>query len=137
MKPAGSRRKGVRGESELAALLDGATVRGRTLTARRVPNVGAMAGGGWGGDVLVGERCHGPTGGDGCEGPGESACTACAGTGVEPGSEERFEVKRRASGNGFALLNRWLQDNYAVALRQDRGEWLIVIRLSDFVDLHE
>lgn len=129
MKPAGRRRKGCAGEREAAALLDGATIRGRTLTARRVPNTGAMAGGGWGGDLLVGERC---------EMCGEATdvivCSACAETRVEPGSEERWEVKRRANGEGFALINRWIKDSYALLLRQDRGEWLVVIRLRDYID---
>lgn len=126
-----SRRKGVNGERELAALLNGATIRGRTLTARRVPNVGAMAGGGWGGDVLAGERCHW------CSAEPSPGCGECSMTGVEPGSEERIEVKRRANGQGFALLKRWIADSYMLALREDRGEWLIVIRLKDLVELKE
>jgi hypothetical protein len=129
VKPAGRRRKGCVGERELAALLDGAIIRGRTLTARRVPNVGAMAAGSWGGDVLMGERCN-LTFPD----PHPEGCVRCAGTGVEPGSEERVEVKRRAGGKGFALIERWIADSHMLALRADRGEWLIVIRLSDLVE---
>jgi len=144
----GCRQKGVAGERELAALLDGATIRGRTLTARRVPNVGAMAGGGWGGDVLMGERCAHCLAGSG-PGPGVTLgglCTVCDGRGLV--NEERVEVKRRAGGRGFALLERWIADSYALALRTDRivwpdgtvkqrGEWLIVMRLKDFAEKAE
>jgi hypothetical protein len=129
VKPAGRRRKGSAGEREVAALLDGATIRGRTLTARRVPNVGAMAGGGWGGDVLVGERCCWC-----CAEPEPRGCGECRQTGAEPGSEVRFECKRRAGGQGFALLERWLEGNRAVVMRADRGEWLITMRLADYIE---
>src|SRR5262245_46478636 len=131
MSGARSRRKGVLGERELAALLNGATIERRTLTARRVPNVGAMAGGSWGGDVLVGERCQGAR----CQ--LEDGTCACGGTGVEPGSEERWEVKRYASatGRGFGTIVRWLADSFALAFRENQGEWLVVMRLKDLIEV--
>lgn len=129
MKPAGRRRKGVAGEREVAALLNGATIRGRTLTARRVPNTGAMAGGGWGGDVLMGEKCSS------CYlGEISGSCETCLGSGVSPGTEERVEVKRRANGEGFATINRWIADSHMLVMRGDRGEWLVVMRLRDFIE---
>ena len=37
------------------------------------------------------------------------------------------EVKARASGEGFATLERWLADNDALFLRRDRAEPLVVL----------
>ncbi len=37
------------------------------------------------------------------------------------------EVKARASGAGFATLERWLGDNDALVLRRDRAEPMVVL----------
>lgn len=49
------------------------------------------------------------------------------------GRDRRIEVKCRA--DGFALVYRWLADNYGLVLRADRSEPLIVLRLTDFAAL--
>ena len=46
--------------------------------------------------------------------------------------EERIEVKRR--GSGFARIDKWLEDNYAVVYRRDHGDWIVTLRLTDFLD---
>ncbi len=37
------------------------------------------------------------------------------------------EIKARASGGGFALIERWLSDHDALFLRRDRAEPLVVL----------
>jgi Holliday junction resolvase len=49
------------------------------------------------------------------------------------GIDRRIEVKCRAT--DFALIRRWLAEHYALILRTDRQDDLIVMRLSDFGDL--
>lgn len=88
-----SRRKGRRGENELAAVL---TLCG----ARRVSEGGSP-----GADVAL-------------------------------GSGHLIEVKRRATSDGFSLPDRLLRDNSIVALRADRGEWVICMRPDVFTDLY-
>ena len=107
-----SRDKGNRGELELQKILDGARIRGRVLTARKVPLSGACKDSGFGGDLLVGEEC--------------------ANSWLSPMNEEKFEVKRRAS--GFRLIDKWLDDAFAVVYRRDRGSWIITMRLKDWIE---
>lgn len=131
MKAAGKRQKGSRGEREIVAALHGKRIRGRTLTARRVPLSGAAPG--FKGDVLVGEQCsdsHLHRIGEALSAIG--VCAVCSGTGVLPGSEEQIEVKRRAQ--GFKKIDEWLDDAFAVVYRRDRGEWIITMRLKDLVE---
>jgi hypothetical protein len=45
--------------------------------------------------------------------------------------EERWEVKRRAG--GFLKIYRWLQDVAVLAFRGDREEWIVVMRLEDYL----
>ncbi len=132
-----SRDKGNRSERELKHLLHGAKIRGRTLTARRVPLSGAMSSTGFGGDLLVGERCsdwglhrgmkhiEAFTGG----------CAVCSGTGVEQGTEEIWEVKRRAT--AFKQIYAWLDDAAVLAYRSDKHGWLVTMRLEDYVELEQ
>jgi Holliday junction resolvase len=103
------RRKGNVAEYELRNLL-----RSHGIPARRVPQSGSSPDSP--GDLLVevsyviaqGER----------------------GT-VRVKSEEIFEVKRRS--NGFKQIDRWLDDAFAVCYRRDRGEWIITLRLADWI----
>ena len=117
-----SRDKGNRGELELMHLIHGARIRGRTLTARKVSRAGYSET-----DLMVGERCRE------CFGrplfcPEDPECL----DGVEAGTEEKVEVKRRAQ--GFIQIDRWLDDNFAVVYRKDRGEWIISMRLKDLIE---
>ena len=48
------------------------------------------------------------------------------------GIDRKLECKRRRR---FATLYGWLGSNYALALREDNNEALIVMRLSDWADL--
>lgn len=109
-----ARVKGNAGERELVKLLDGARIRGRVLTARRVPLSGSMKESGFGGDLLVGEQ--GPL--QILDGHGKN--------------EKRFEVKRRA--HRFKSIDRYLEDNFAVVYRRDRGEWIITMRVKDWIE---
>ena len=111
MRAAGSRIKGSIGEREIVALFKEAG-----FPARRVPLSGAMKDAGFGGDVLV--RIPVPYEG-----------------GVRlwpPGPERKIEVKRRAT--AFKQITRWLEDNWAVCYREDRGEWKVTMKLSDFLE---
>jgi hypothetical protein len=47
----------------------------------------------------------------------------------------KIEVKVRADGSGFKSLYDWIEGNYALAVRSDRREWLITIRLEDWIEL--
>ena len=128
-----SRRKGDIGERELVHLLNGARIRARTLTARRVPLSGAMKATGFGGDLLVGEGCQNCDGiGSGEDVNGKWHCEDCDGTGTEPCTEEQWEVKRRAQ--GFRRIYEWLQDCQVLAFRGDRKEWIVCIRLDDLIE---
>lgn len=49
------------------------------------------------------------------------------------GQDQKIECKSRA--NGFKQLYDWLPGNYALAVKQDRADTLIVLRLSDFLTL--
>ncbi len=134
----GRRRKGDDAERELKDIIHGAKIRGRVLTARRVPLSGAMSSSGFGGDLLVGESCnHEHRNKQLTPGGLIHMCFACSdcenkGTTTIPGTEEQFEVKRR--GNGFIQIDRWLDDAFAVCYRRDRGEWIITMRLSDLIE---
>ena len=44
----------------------------------------------------------------------------------------RAEVKARASGEGFRLLERWLGDNDLLFLRRDRAEPLVVMEWETY-----
>ena len=46
------------------------------------------------------------------------------------------EVKRRAKPPS-AVIEKWLSDVNLVAYRADRGEWIVVVRLSEMLDLLE
>lgn len=117
------RRKGDRSERELVELL-----REMGYSARRIPQSGSAVD--FKGDVLVGDRCGSPTCVAGVNNyPVRDNCYNCKGTGIEPGSEEQWEVKRRAG--AFKLIDRWLDEAHAVAFRRDRGEWCVCLRLKD------
>jgi len=45
------------------------------------------------------------------------------------------EVKRRRTNSGYALIDRLLGDTPIVAVRADRGEWLISMRPETLLDL--
>ncbi len=49
------------------------------------------------------------------------------------GTDRKLEVKCRA--DGFRELYGWLADNYALVLKADRRETLVVLRLRDGVEL--
>lgn len=42
------------------------------------------------------------------------------------------EVKRR--NHGFQLIENWIKDVDLVAFRRDRGEWMVAMRLEDFIN---
>ena len=124
-----ARRKGDVGERELVDLL-----RSMGKSARRVPLSGACAT--FKGDIWVGDPCNA------CRGDGklhdwvpdgvpveQGTCGHCNGTGAEPGTEEIYEVKRRAG--AFKLIYRWLEDCHVIAFRGDRQEWIVCLRLKD------
>jgi hypothetical protein len=50
---------------------------------------------------------------------------------------EKFEAKKRGSGGGFALIYRWLSRHKGLFIGADRVESLVVLRLSDFVELYQ
>ena len=134
MKAAGKRQKGSRGERELQKLLHGSRIRGRTLTARRVPLSGAMSSTGFGGDLLVGDACpflHSDMDRTGlpCENCGESMRKSA---GTTPDTEEIWEVKSRAT--AFRSIYKWLEDAAILAVRSDRHGWLVVMRLEDYIE---
>ena len=45
------------------------------------------------------------------------------------------EVKARKSGEGFAVIDRWLGGNQLLFLKRDRAEPLVVMPMSVFVEL--
>ena len=49
------------------------------------------------------------------------------------GRYRTLECKRRR--RGFATLYGWLADNYALVVRDDRTEPLVVMRLTDFAEI--
>lgn len=49
------------------------------------------------------------------------------------GADRRLEVKCRA--DGFRELYGWLADNYALVLKADRRETLVVLRLRDGIEI--
>ena len=118
-----SRDKGQRGELELMHLLDGARIRGRVLTARKVSRAGYSET-----DLMVGEKqqCS-------CGDRRTWDCKICVdGWVVLRDSEEMVEVKRRAQ--GFKKIYEFLQNNFAVCFRGDRQEWIITMRVKDLID---
>jgi len=112
----GKRRKGSAGERELVKILNEAGI-----PARRVPLSGAMSSTGFGGDILVTKRepCLCPRGPN-----------ACSHWGGEINVEKKWECKRR---RGFASIYKWLEDAAVLAFRGDRGEWIVTMRLSDYL----
>lgn len=55
---------------------------------------------------------------------------------VGPADDEMiWEVKRRE--NGFRSLYAWLDGASVVGLRADKREWLVCLRLGDYLDLLE
>lgn len=51
--------------------------------------------------------------------------------------DRHVEVKRRKSGTGFRMIISWLQDAQMVMMREDRGEWIVAMRLDELLDLLE
>lgn len=51
------------------------------------------------------------------------------------GRKYRIESKRRASGDGFKTLRRWLGDNNFLWLREDRCEGMVVMSSETFKEL--
>ena len=49
------------------------------------------------------------------------------------GEDRHIEIKRHA--NGQARLYTWLEPVFAVVHRGDRREWLIMLRLSDALEI--
>ena len=49
------------------------------------------------------------------------------------GSDRRLEVKVRA--DGFRELYGWLDDNFAVVIKADRKDTLVVLRLRDGIEI--
>jgi Holliday junction resolvase len=49
------------------------------------------------------------------------------------GVGRKIEVKCRA--DGFAQIYRWLANNYALVIKRDRDDPLVVMRLSDALDI--
>lgn len=47
----------------------------------------------------------------------------------------RAEVKARAGGAGFALLERWLSDHDGLFLRRDRAKPLVVLPWRTYLEL--
>lgn len=100
------RTKGAVGERELVNLL-----RKAGIPAKRVPLSGAAEG--FKGDVEI-----------------EPYSLYGLSSGYNP---TKLEVKRRR--DGFKQIYRWIDDNYALALRADNKGWLVVMRLEDWVEV--
>jgi hypothetical protein len=49
------------------------------------------------------------------------------------GQDQKIECKNRKA--GFKQLYDWLPGNYALAIKQDRADTLVVLRLADFLTL--
>jgi hypothetical protein len=49
------------------------------------------------------------------------------------GIDQKLECKRRA--RAFGTLNEWMGDNFALVVRDNRTELLVLLRLADFVGL--
>src|SRR5690242_11090162 len=49
------------------------------------------------------------------------------------GTDRKLECKRRA--RAFGTLYRWMAGNFALVVRDDRTEPLVVMRLKDFTEL--
>jgi hypothetical protein len=49
------------------------------------------------------------------------------------GTDRKLECKRRA--RAFGTLYGWMGDNFALVLRDDRTEPLVLMRLKDFAEL--
>lgn len=47
----------------------------------------------------------------------------------------KIECKNRA--RGFGDLYKWLVDNYALCIKRDRAETLVVLRMADFIALSQ
>ena len=104
--PNRSKQKGSRAELELVHILKDAGI-----PARKVPLSGAVKG--FESDLLVELRkLH--------DFPGHH-------------DERKWEVKVRK--HGFKQIYGWLEGNYAVACRADRGEWMVTLRLEDMIEL--
>ena len=48
-------------------------------------------------------------------------------------ADRRVECKARAE--GFATLYRWITDNFALVVKADRKEPLVILRLKDALDI--
>lgn len=122
-----SRDKGNRMERELVHILTAAGI-----PARRVPLSGAMKDTGFGGDLLVADnpscqRCQLPL-----RGHSFLAEPMCGGFEIDTDSEERWEVKVRSQ--GFKQIYKWLEDNAVLAVRSDRHEWIVCMKLKDYLE---
>jgi hypothetical protein len=49
------------------------------------------------------------------------------------GADRKIEVKCRA--DGFAQIYNWLSNNFALVIKRDRDEQLVVLRLSDALEV--
>lgn len=47
----------------------------------------------------------------------------------------KFEAKVRAGADGFKTLYQWIEGNAGLFVKADRKEAMVVLRLSDFLDL--
>lgn len=109
--PNRSRQKGDRMERAMVRLLQEAGI-----AAERIPMSGS-AGGSFCGDLTVPIHTYGLDGG---------------GTFYET-HDRRFECKKRA--NGFRELYAWIAEHYGLIVAADRETPLVVLRISDFVEL--
>jgi len=46
-----------------------------------------------------------------------------------------YEIKARKKGEGFKMIETWLGDNYGLVLVANNKEPLIVLRITDFLNL--
>ncbi len=91
-----------------------ATLLAAGIHAEKVPLSGAVKGGSFEGDIKV---------------------TLGALIGPEVGSAVRnFECKIRQ--RAWLDLYQWLEGNFGLFIRRDKGEALVVLRLKDFAALH-
>lgn len=75
------------------------------IEAEKVPLSGAVLGGSFEGDIICSVR----------------------------GTKRKIECKRRA--NGCSTYYGYMQNAWAVCMRDDRSEPLIMLRLADFIEL--
>lgn len=108
---AGAKTKGMKFERDCVAALLAAGVH-----AEKVPLSGAVKGGSFEGDIIVnlGQGVYDRRDG-----------------GVDI---KKFECKIRQ--RAWLDLYQWLEGNFGLFIRRDKGEALVVLRLKDFATLH-